>query len=374
MKRVISVTTDRQPGGIATALIGYSRALNIAGYQHMVILPANASIRSDLAKEPNVEIKAVPLRWLNFHILTCFIFYPSVRASLPDACAILVHNARLLTSLSRLAIPHFLVNHSGKLRHLEKADSILFLSSAAKERAKTAFEKKGIAAADQPKCAILPHGFSRPAIQKKKAAEKDRQRNPEENPEGNPEKVPTIMAAGRFVEKKGFADLIDAAALLQHQNIACRIELYGTGPLEEAYRRQIDQLGLNNLALKGWAKDLSSCFASADMFCLPSHEEPFGLILGEAMLAGLPVIASRTDGPSDILGTGGTSAEATLSCGGLLYPPGEPEALAEALCLLIRDKKKRAAAALAGTKHITQQYSLAQQAKALDAILTAAKR
>ncbi len=51
-----------------------------------------------------------------------------------------------------------------------------------------------------------------------------------------------------------------------------------------------------------------------------------------------------------------------------------PEALAEALCLLITDRKKRVAAALAGTRHISEHYSLEKQAQALDAILTTAKR
>ena len=362
MRHVISVTTDRQPGGIATALTGYSRALNMAGYRHMVILPEGASVLPALAKEPNIEIKSFPLGWLKFHILTRFIFCPSFRARLSDARAILIHNARLLTSLSRLAPPHFLVNHSGKLRYLEKADNILFLSSAAQNRAKRAFDALGMAAADQPKCIILPHGFSIPATARKKAAKQDKG------------KIPKIIAAGRFVEKKGFTDLIDAAALLQHQNIPCMIELYGTGPLEDSYQRQIDQLGVKNITLKGWAENLSSCFAKADIFCLPSHEEPFGLILGEAMLAGLPVIASKTDGPCDILGAGGTRPQETLPRGGLLYPQGVPEALAEALSLLIKDKKSCAAAALAGNRHITEHYSLEKQAQALDAILTTAKR
>lgn len=362
MKTVISVTTDRQPGGIATALTGYSRALNMTGYQHMVILPKGASALSALAKEPNIEIKSFSLGWLKFHILTRFIFCASVRARLSDARAILVHNARLLPSLSRLAAPHFLVNHSSKLRYLEKADNILFLSSSALNRAKRAFSEQGIALSDQPNMVILPHGFSIPKTPLKKGTKK------------NQNKVPKIIAAGRFVEKKGFADLIDAAALLQHQNILCKIELYGAGPLEDSYQRQINQMGLQNITVKGWAENLSSCFAKADIFCLPSHVEPFGLILGEAMLAGLPVIASMTDGPCDILGADGTSPEATLSYGGLLYPPGEPEALAQALGLLITDRNKREAAALAGFKHIIKNYSLEQQAQALDAILTTAKR
>ena len=86
------------------------------------------------------------------------------------------------------------------------------------------------------------------------------------------------------------------------------------------------------------------------------------------------MIASKTDGPCDILGAGGTRPQETLPRGGLLYPQGVPEALAEALSLLIKDKESCAAAGLAGNRHITEHYSLEKQAQALDAILTTAKR
>ena len=88
------------------------------------------------------------------------------------------------------------------------------------------------------------------------------------------------------------------------------------GPAGGAFASRISAAHLNNIFLKGWAEDLSAIFAEADIFCLPSHEEPFGLILGEAMLAGLPVIATKTDGPVDILGQNGESPDATLAFGG----------------------------------------------------------
>ena len=369
MKRVISVTTDRQPGGIANALISYSRALHIAGYNHLVILPEGASVSPILAKEPNVVIKTFPLFWLKFHIQTGFLFTPSTRTTLLHASAMLVHNARHLTGLSRLALPQFCINHSGKVRHLEKAQNIIFLSSAAAIRAKTTFKSRGIAEADHPQSFILPHGFSLPEKQASKANNNRAGNNRTSN-----NTVPVIIAAGRFVEKKGFADLIDAAAILQGKNIAGNIEIYGTGQLSAALASKIEQLGVKNLTIKGWADDLATCFRAADIFCLPSHEEPFGLIVGEAMLAGLPVVASNTDGPSDILGADGTNKEATLHYGGLIFPRGNPEALADALTHLLTDKSARKAASIAGQHNIQNNYSLEKQAEALQAILALARR
>ena len=359
MKRVISVTTDRQPGGIANALISYSRALHIVGYNHLVVLPEGASVSPRLAKEPNVVIKTFPLFWLKFHIQTSFLFAPSTRTALVNAEAMLVHNARTLAPLSRLAVPQFCINHSGKLRYLEKAQNIIFLSSAAALRAKTQFQKAGIPKSNHPQSFILPHGFSLPA---KKTADASRGK-------ATPHKIPVILAAGRFVEKKGFADLIDAAAILQGKNIACIVEIYGSGELSAALESKCEQLGAHTVNIKGWTDDLAAVFRTADIFCLPSHEEPFGLILGEAMLAGLPVVASNTDGPSDILGVDGTNRQATLKHGGLLFPSGNAEALSEALTHLLTDKSARKAASMAGQHHIQNCYSLERQAEALQAIL-----
>ena len=359
MKRVISVTTDRQPGGIANALISYSRALDIAGYNHLVVLPEGASVSPRLAKEPNVTIKTFPLFWLKFHIQTGFLFAPSTRAILVNAEAMLVHNARTLAPLSRLAVPQFCINHSGKMRYLEKAQNIIFLSSAAAIRTKTHFQNAGILEANHPQSFILPHGFSLPAKKTAKAS----------YGKATPHKTPVIIAAGRFVQKKGFADLIDAASILQGKNIACTIEIYGSGELSAALASKCEQLGVKNLTIKGWIDDLAAVFRRADIFCLPSHEEPFGLILGEAMLAGLPVIASNTDGPSDILGADGTDKDATLKHGGLLFPSGNAEALAEALMHLLTDKSARKAASIAGQHHIQNRYSQERQAEALQAIL-----
>ena len=53
----------------------------------------------------------------------------------------------------------------------------------------------------------------------------------------------------------------------------------------------------------GWTEDLHNEFRKADVFCITSLEEPFGLIIGEAMMSGLPVISTQTDGAMEIFGT-----------------------------------------------------------------------
>ena len=363
MKTVISVTTDRQKGGIANALISLSRALKLAGYRHIVLLPEKATILPELGKQRDVQVIRVPLFWLKFHLFTRFFFCPSIRAELEKASTILVHNASLIKPVSRLSIPHFFISHSGKLRHLEKAENILFLTRSAQRRAEEYFARLGLTPDSQPAKSILPHGFDLPAGKANGRAGKKTANH-----------LVKIITAGRFVAKKGFADLIDAAAILQQKNIPCVIEIYGTGRLESALASRISAAHLGNISVKGWAEDLSAIFAGADIFCLPSHEEPFGLILGEAMLAGLPVIATRTDGPVDILGQNGDMADATLAFGGVLVETENPATLAEAIEEMVKNPDRRKKAGVAGQHHIHTNFSLKKQAERLKAILASAQR
>lgn len=359
VKTVISVTTDRQKGGIANALVRLGRALKLAGYRHMVILPEEASIAPELRKEEQVTVKSFPLFWLKFHLWTGFIFCPSVRAELPNTSALLVHNASLIKPISHLGRPHFFINHSGKLRHLQKAEHILFLTQSAKKRAEHHFQALGMATEKYPACSIMPHGFEWP------------EKGPSKR---KPARIVKIIAAGRFVAKKGFSDLIEAAAILQKQSTACRIEIYGSGPLAPAYKQEIERAALENISIQGWAEDLSAVFAEADLFCLPSHEEPFGLILGEAMGMGLPVIATLTDGPSDILGAKGSAKDATLAYGGLLVETASPDKLAKAIAFMVKNSDIRRQAGQAGARHIRTHYNLEKQAERLKKILASAQR
>src|SRR5204863_8391924 len=84
----------------------------------------------------------------------------------------------------------------------------------------------------------------------------------------------------------------------------------------------------NIVSFEGFRSDIPRVMADLDVFVLPSLWEGFGLVLLEAMAAGRPIVASAVGPIPEIVVDGLT---------GLLVPPGDPEALAEAIVRLLRE-------------------------------------
>ena len=92
-----------------------------------------------------------------------------------------------------------------------------------------------------------------------------------------------------------------------------------------------------------------------------SEEEPFGIVLIEAMAAGVPVVAVARGGPRDIVESG---------VSGMLAPSGEPAALADAIEALLADPQRRAAIAAAGQKRCRERFNAQLMADRLASALT----
>lgn len=112
-----------------------------------------------------------------------------------------------------------------------------------------------------------------------------------------------IVTLGRLVQKKGYDVLIDAFARLEEKTEKqYKLEIGGTGPEYQALLAQIDRLGLTaKVTLTGWVEDVASFLQGGDLFVLPSLDEPFGIVVLEAMALGLPVVSSDSQGPTEIL-------------------------------------------------------------------------
>ncbi|MNQ33441.1 D-inositol 3-phosphate glycosyltransferase [compost metagenome] len=103
-----------------------------------------------------------------------------------------------------------------------------------------------------------------------------------------------VGAVGRLVGNKGFGCLIDAFAKALVQRPQMRLVIVGEGQARTALQEQIDRLGLRDrVSLPGHLDDAATLYRAFDWVAIPSLEEGLGLILQEAVLAGVPVLTSE---------------------------------------------------------------------------------
>jgi len=143
---------------------------------------------------------------------------------------------------------------------------------------------------------------------------------------------PVVGAVARLVPVKGLHHLIEAAPAVLRRCPAARFLLVGDGEMRSALEAEVRARGLQDrIVFTGFREDVSSIMAGTDLVVLPSINEGMGRVLVMAMALGKPIVATRVGGVAELLGDG----EA-----GLLVPPRDPAALAEAIILLLRDSQR----------------------------------
>jgi len=146
-----------------------------------------------------------------------------------------------------------------------------------------------------------------------------------------------VLFVGRFgEERKGLPVLLDAAARLLASGRPVEVAIVGDGP-RERFEAAARRAGARFLWRAG-DREILAALAECDLFCAPSlHGESFGMVVVEAMAAGCPVVASDIPG----------YAEAARGAA-VLVPPGDGDALAEALWRVGQDGPLRARLAARG--------------------------
>ncbi|HET8586984.1 MAG TPA: glycosyltransferase family 4 protein [Candidatus Limnocylindria bacterium] len=144
-----------------------------------------------------------------------------------------------------------------------------------------------------------------------------------------------ILFVGRLEERKGLIHLLKAYHRLRKRRVDARLLVVGAGPKLREYRRYVGLRGIRDVEFLGRVSDEEKAryFASADIFCAPATgQESFGIVLLEAMAAGVPIVASDIHGYKQVV---------QRDVQGLLVEPKKPRALAAALYTLATDPDLR---------------------------------
>ena len=167
---------------------------------------------------------------------------------------------------------------------------------------------------------------------------------------------PIVGSIGRLSPQKGFDFLLEAAADIP----GLKVLIAGEGGEKQILEKIAANLDITGrVRLVGVQKDVPVFLESLDIFVLPSRWEGFGIVLLEAGLSGLPVIASRIDGIAEIIKDGEN---------GILFEPGNVAELAEKLKKLLADPAERARLGKNLQQRVAAEYDIKKIVKRYEAV------
>jgi len=177
--------------------------------------------------------------------------------------------------------------------------------------------------------------------------------------------APLVLAIGRLIAQKDHATLLQAFARAHAGRPEAKLAILGAGPLEQETRRLVAELDLEDAVLLPGRQAPRDWLERATLFAHSSAWEGFGIVLLEAMLAGLPVVATRISAVPEIVADGET---------GLLVPPGDAEALGNAIERLLAEPGLARSFGDAGLARAHAEFSVARMTDATLAVYDEALR
>ncbi|MCX7569517.1 glycosyltransferase [Tumebacillus sp. DT12] len=162
--------------------------------------------------------------------------------------------------------------------------------------------------------------------------------------------VTIVGTVARLHTVKGHTYLLQAIqkVVAEDQNVV--FPWFGDGDLYEELQAEAKALGVERyIKMLGFRQDVPDLLPQLDVFVLPSLSEGLSVALLEALAVGVPAIATAVGGSPEVIDSGED---------GLLVPPADPEELAQAICLLVKDKELRLRMAKAGQEMVYRRFTL----------------
>ncbi len=334
---IANIMLGRGLGGIEQAFLDYNEALTLAGH---CVVPVHAPDAKILDKFAQQQLPSHPLcQWGSWDIFAAYRLRHLLQQEKVDA--VIAHGNRALNLAYRAAhgrVPIITVSHNYKLQHAQKADVML----ATTHDLRTHTEQAGMAAEN---IFPLPNMV----------------RLPQTTPRTTMHNPPVIGGMGRMVAKKGFEVMLQALAKMRDAGVNFTAKIAGDGPEKANLVRLCHQLELHTqVEFVGWVANASAFYEQIDIFCLPSHHEPFGIVVLEAAAHGLPMISTATEGPREILANPDH---------GTLVPVGDASAMASALTQLCNQPIQALQRGQNAREYIQKTYDLPVVSRQLNDIL-----
>lgn len=160
----------------------------------------------------------------------------------------------------------------------------------------------------------------------------------------------TLAVVAQLIERKGHRYLLDALPAILERHPELRVLLFGRGPLESDLRGQIHRLDLaDKVNLAGFRTDLERILPCLDLLVHPATLEGLGVSLLQAAAAGLPMVAARAGGVPEIVQDGEN---------GRLVPPGDSQALGEAVLWMLDHPDEARALGARGRALVEREFSV----------------
>jgi glycosyltransferase involved in cell wall biosynthesis len=166
---------------------------------------------------------------------------------------------------------------------------------------------------------------------------------------GLPLDAPVVATVCRLEKQKGLSYLQEAFRRVHERVPQAILLVVGKGRLEASMRAFAARYGLEgSIRFLGWRSDIPRVLAAVDVLALASLWEAFGLVFAEAGLARVPVAATRVEGIPEVVRDGET---------GLLVPPEDAGALAEAILTLLCNRDLAARMGATGEAHVRANFA-----------------
>jgi glycosyltransferase involved in cell wall biosynthesis len=328
--RIVHLVTDLRLGGTQRMIL--ARVRGIPGYEHHVWAPARVTSgrASDIVEE--LEDLGAKLMFGRAGAFGAATWFARARMRITRVLPAIVESTLYHT---HLVAPH-LASAAGARLVLTKESTDDWMSPAQARReagialradavvavSQAAVEALARSGASEARVRVIPNGIP-PGPPSWRPLEED-------------DDAPLILFVGRLDPAKGLPDLLDAVGLLRERGTAVRLQIQGDGREETRVREAIARPPLSGCARLVHRDEADRCAPrcrrSPCVFVLPSRYEGFGVVLLEAMRLGLPIVATRAGGIPEVVRDG---------VDGLLVPPGDPRALAEAIARVLSEPDLR---------------------------------